>query len=254
MSHLSQYSLVSDNYSKTFLCNSRLITVSLVPTVMMAARSISSRMTSSVATSPSYAAGLNRSQGSLSSLSSLSSPRAAYSFSSGYNNLYQGYSFSSYIASSSSGYSTISSTTPVVLRRKTSQLSRQEYKTRSRSVDASLYVSEQCGDSSVHGQPQERCESRAASVLPDLELPGDDDLERVRTKPVRNRQSHGVSQYDLERAATWAMIGSNKSITNDSKSEQEAIPVQMKNETSEIDYKKVNLLKEMLNATILLNA
>ena len=174
MSHLSQYSLVSDNYSKTFLCNSRLITVSLVPTVMMAARSISSRMTSSVATSPSYAAGLNRSQGSLSSLSSLSSPRAAYSFSSGYNNLYQGYSFSSYIASSSSGYSTISSTTPVVLRRKTSQLSRQEYKTRSKSVDASLYVSEQCGDISVHGQPHERCESRAASVLPDLELPGDE--------------------------------------------------------------------------------
>ena len=248
MSHLSQYSLVSDNYSKTFLCNSRLITVSLVPTVMMAARSISSRMTSSVATSPSYAAGLNRSQGSL------SSPRTAYSFSSGYNNLYQGYSFSSYIASSSSGYSTISSTTPVVLRRKTSQLSRQEYKTRSKSVDASLYVSEQCGDSSVHGQPHERCESRAASVLPDLELPGEDDLERVRTKPVRNRQSHGVSQYDLERAATWAMIGSNKSITNDSKSEQEAIPVQMKNETSEIDYKKVNLLKEMLIAAILLNA
>ena len=149
----------------------------------------------------------------------------------------------------------------MVLRRKTSQLSRQEYKTRSKSVDASLYVSEQCEagterprDSSVHGQPHERCESRAASVLPDLELPGEDDLERVRTKPVRNRQSHGVSQYDLERAATWAMIGSNKSITNDSKSEQEAIPVQMKNETSEIDYKKVNLLKEMLNVPILLNA
>ena len=104
----------------------------------MAARSISSRKTTTLGSSYCYTSGLNRSQGAL------TTPRSGYSFSSGYNNLYQGYNFSSYIASSSSGYSTISTTTPVVLRRKSSQISSQEYKTRSKSVDASLlYPSDQ---------------------------------------------------------------------------------------------------------------
>ena len=65
---------------------------------------------------------------------------------------------------------------------------------------------------------------------------------------MRNRQSHGVSQYDLERAATWAMIGSNKGAVmhnrdgfqSDTKTREESSDKDLsKNKTSEIDYKKV---------------
>ena len=90
---------------------------------------------------------------------------------------------------------------------------------------------------------------RASSVLPDLEVTEEADIdERISTKPVRNRQSHGVSQYDLERAATWAMIGSNKGpglnhrdgFQSDRKSGEESSHDDLtKNKTSEIDYKKV---------------
>ena len=48
-----------------------------------------------------------------------------------------GFNFSSYIASSASRYSSLATTTPVSLRRETPGLSREEYKTRSKSVDAS---------------------------------------------------------------------------------------------------------------------
>ena len=202
----------------------------------MASRSISSRKTNTIGSSCSYTAGLTRSQGAL------SSPRSAYSFSSGYSNLQQGYNFSNYIASSSSCYSSLSNT-PLVVRRKSSGLSREEYKTRSKSVDASLYLEERPGGvrrshSTEDGRERtvrnrdpphtHSSESRGTSVLPDLQG-GEGD------RTVRNRQSHGVSQYDLERAATWALIGSNKSQPppSDQSTSSQA-------QTSHIDYKKVS--------------
>ena len=202
----------------------------------MASRSISSRKTNTIGSSCSYTAGLTRSQGAL------SSPRSAYSFSSGYSNLQQGYNFSNYIASSSSCYSSLSNT-PLVVRRKSSGLSREEYKTRSKSVDGSLYLEERPGGvrrshSTEDGRERtvrnrdpphtHSSEARASSVLPDLQG-GEGD------RTVRNRQSHGVSQYDLERAATWALIGSNKSQPPPSDQSTSS-----QTQTSHIDYKKVS--------------
>ena len=100
--------------------------------------------------------------------------------------------------------------------------------------------------SSVFGAPDRSREcsvSRASSVVPELEL-ADNIEEKVRTKPVRNRQSHGVSQFDLERAATWAMIGSNKSQGTGQTQPLQQSPVIEKsegenNQTNQIDYKKV---------------
>ena len=231
------FPLISDQFS------------SPAPALPMAARSISSRQTGG---SGSYS--LTRSQGSL------PSPRAGYSFSSGYTTT--GFSFSSYISSSASSYSSLASPTPVVLRRKTSGLSREEYKTRSKSVDASqIYEAVEAErhktptslerslsterlrarKSSVFGAPDR---SRECSVGPDPEL-GDNIEEKIRTKPVRNRQSHGVSQYDLERAATWAMIGSNKPQgaveTPRGQKSTETVNTNSGNKESQIDYKKVNL-------------
>ena len=228
----------------------------------MAARSISSRQTGGPG-SYSLTSSLTRSQGSL------SSPRTGYSFSSGYTTTTTGFNFSSYISSSASSYSSLASTNPVILRRKTSGLSRQEYKTRSKSVDASqIYERGETGEvgeaptsldrcvsterdttglisrlrarkSSVFGAPDR---SRECSVGPDLELV-DNVEEAIRTKPVRNRQSHGVSQYDLERAATWAMIGSNKSQDTGEPRGQEStgtVNTDGGNKDSQIDYKKVS--------------
>ena len=213
----------------------------------MASRSISSRKTNTIGSSCSYTAGLTRSQGTL------SSPRSAYSFSSGFSNLQQGYNFSNYIASSSSCYSSLSNT-PLVVRRKSSGLSREEYKTRSKSVDASLYLEERAGGvrrshSTEDGRertvknrdpPQTHSSvSRASSVLPDLQAGEEDQEGRVR-EPVRNRQSHGVSQYDLERAATWALIGSNKSQPPPSDQSTSS-----QTQTSHIDYKKVSRISRI---------
>ena len=170
--------------------------------------------------------------GSYSLTSSLTRSRTGYSFSSGYTTTTTGFNFSSYISSSASSYSSLASPNPVILRRKTSGLSRQEYKTRSKSVDASQIY-----------QAGEADRSRECSVGPDLEV-GDNIEEKIRTKPVRNRQSHGVSQYDLERAATWALIGSNKS--QDTGGEQHGqeststVNSDGGNKDSQIDYKKVS--------------
>ena len=109
--------------------------------------------------------------------------------------------------------------------------------------------------SSVFGAPDRSREcsvSRASSVVPDLEL-GETSEEKIRTKPVRNRQSHGVSQYDLERAATWAMIGSNKSqgagqtqpgLQSTGRESVEAVR-ENQNQTNQIDYKKVYYYKSL---------
>ena len=94
-------------------------------------------------------------------------------------------------------------------------------------------------------QSRESSVSRASSVLPHLE-PGDETEEKIRRRPVRNRQSHGVSQYDLERAATWAMIGSNKSQepAETQRGHQATVRANSddeKEDGSQIDYKKVSL-------------
>ena len=198
----------------------------------MAARSISSRQTAGPS-SYSLSSSLTRSPGSL------LSPRSGYSFSSGYCSTASGFNFSSYISSSASSYSSLATTAPVILRRKTSGLSRQEYKTRSKSVDASQ-IYEAAGEDR-HKTPSSLERSRASSVVPDPEL-GENIEEAVRTKPVRNRQSHGVSQYDLERAATWAMIGSNKSQAGGEETErsQESTGPVI-SDSCQIDYKKVSL-------------
>ena len=259
LSLVSQCSLISDNYSRLSLSQTPA-GLSPAESIRMAARSISSRPSPSFSSSSSLAR----------SPSSLSSPRGGYSFSSGYTT--SGFSFSSYISSSASGYSSLASPTPVVLRRKTSGLSRQEYKTRSKSVDASQIF--QAGEihqleraktpcsldrslsterasggntrvparkSSVYGftdRSRDCSVSRASSEVPELEV-GDLAEEKVRTKPVRNRQSHGVSQFDLERAATWAMIGSNKSPGPLQPQPVLESAVVENSETNQIDYKKV---------------
>ena len=89
-----------------------------------------------------------------------------------------------------------------------------------------------------------RQSSRASSILPDLETAAEEDIdqseacddqerklstnqkadETVTKLPVRNRTSHGVGQYDLERAATWALIGSNKPDDQPSEPPQKTLP------------------------------
>ena len=91
--------------------------------------------------------------------------------------------------------------------------------------------------------------SRASSVLPDLETQDDDVVDVVTKLPVRNRTSHGVGQYDLERAATWAMIGSNKQeddvkqhvsgVITPKQSVTETVTTKPSSVSQEIDYKKV---------------
>ena len=64
------------------------------------------------------------------------------------------------------------------------------------------------------------------------------------------RTSHGVGQYDLERAATWALIGKNQPEqpqpqhqsfeTAANNTETVNDKVQCSDSSSEIDYKKVN--------------
>lgn len=63
------------------------------------------------------------------------------------------------------------------------------------------------------------------------------------------RTSHGVGQYDLERAATWALIGKNQPEQPQQQHQSSVTPnntetvndkVHCSDSSSEIDYKKVN--------------
>ena len=59
------------------------------------------------------------------------------------------------------------------------------------------------------------------------------------------RTSHGVGQYDLERASTWAMIGSSKPPEPGPGHQQppaaplQPSPPQVGSKEPEVDYKKV---------------
>ena len=59
------------------------------------------------------------------------------------------------------------------------------------------------------------------------------------------RTSHGVGQYDLERASTWAMIGSSKPPEAEPGPQQPSAaplqppPPQVGSKEPEVDYKKV---------------